>query len=154
MATHKAAREHDGLVVPTHAATLRQSEGIGRLASSAAAAVVFVNDRKADEIATDPFPAVKLDSDEYFVLGDNRSFSQDSRHFGPGATGRDRRPCHPRLLAVRTDRRSRLRQEPRATRRCLLQLTRRYPAGRSSVVLAGPEPTPERRPQCPPFSTA
>ena len=44
---------------------------------------VFVNGTKADEIPTDPFPATRLGPDEYFVLGDNRSFSQDSRDFGP-----------------------------------------------------------------------
>lgn len=36
-----------------------------------------------DEIATPPFPQVRLGRDEYFVLGDNRSYSQDSRDFGP-----------------------------------------------------------------------
>jgi signal peptidase I len=44
---------------------------------------VLVNGRAADEIRTPPFPQVRLGQDEYFVLGDNRTFSQDSRDFGP-----------------------------------------------------------------------
>jgi signal peptidase I len=44
---------------------------------------VFVNGRKADDIPTDPFAAVRLGDDEFFVLGENRGFSQDSRQFGP-----------------------------------------------------------------------
>jgi signal peptidase I len=44
---------------------------------------VFVNGRKADDIPTDPFARTRLAAEQYFVLGDNRTFSQDSRDFGP-----------------------------------------------------------------------
>ncbi len=43
---------------------------------------VYVNGFKIDDIVTEPFPRVEVGSDEYYVLGDNRSFSQDSRDFG------------------------------------------------------------------------
>jgi signal peptidase I len=44
---------------------------------------VFVNRRKADDIPTAAFPSTHLGPRQYYVLGDNRSFSQDSRDFGP-----------------------------------------------------------------------
>jgi signal peptidase I len=44
---------------------------------------VYVNNIKFDDITTSNFPKVDLGHDEYFLLGDNRSYSQDSRDFGP-----------------------------------------------------------------------
>lgn len=82
-----AARTDDGEIVPDRDAddvvlTLRVAAGpgdqiVGRDGS------VFVNDVKFDDIETQPFPPVDVGGDQYFVLGDNRSATIDSRQFGP-----------------------------------------------------------------------
>ena len=44
---------------------------------------VYVNGVKIDDIRTRDFKRVDLGGEQFFVLGDNRSASQDSRDFGP-----------------------------------------------------------------------
>ena len=48
---------------------------------------IYINDKKYDDKyafgITGDFEEVILDEDEYFVLGDNRLVSEDSRYFGP-----------------------------------------------------------------------
>ena len=82
-----AARGPDGAIAPDRDATdlvltlrvaaLPGEQIVGRDGS------VFVNGIKLDDIRTAPFPPVEVGGEQYFVLGDNRSASIDSRQFGP-----------------------------------------------------------------------
>jgi signal peptidase I len=67
---------HD-LTVTRRVAGLPGDQVVGRAGS------VYVNGVKFDDIRTADFPQVDLGADQYFVIGDNRSASPDSRSFGP-----------------------------------------------------------------------
>ena len=82
-----AAETDDGRVVPDRDAddrtlVLRVAAGPGDVIVGRAGSV-FVNDVKFDDIATEPFGPFTVPSEQYFLLGDNRSAAIDSRTFGP-----------------------------------------------------------------------
>ena len=82
-----AARNPDGTIVADRDAdelvlALRVAAGPGdRIVGRDGG--VYVNEVKLDDVETEPFPAIELGGDQYFVLGDNRSAAVDSRQFGP-----------------------------------------------------------------------
>jgi signal peptidase I len=83
----RAHGEIGGLIVPTtHRANLQINKRVIGVPGDTVAGKngrVYVNGRPADNIPTDSFPAVHLGHKQYFVMGDNRSASEDSRDFGP-----------------------------------------------------------------------
>lgn len=48
---------------------------------------IYINDEKIEDKyaygVTSDYERITLDDDEYFILGDNRLISKDSRYFGP-----------------------------------------------------------------------
>ena len=82
-----AAETDEGEIVPDPDAddrvlVLRVVGGPGDVVVGRAG-TVFVNEQKFDDITTEPFPAVNVPNEQYFLLGDNRSAAIDSRTFGP-----------------------------------------------------------------------
>jgi signal peptidase I len=82
-----AAETDDGDIIPDPDAddrvlVLRVAAGPGDVIVGRAGSV-FVDDVKFDDITTEPFPAVRVPNEQYFLLGDNRSAAIDSRTFGP-----------------------------------------------------------------------
>ncbi len=82
-----AAESDQGAIVPDRDAddrtlVLRVAAGPGDVIV-ARDGLVFVDDVKLDDIATEPFGPVTVPNEQYFLLGDNRSAAIDSRTFGP-----------------------------------------------------------------------
>ena len=81
---------------------------------------VFVNGAKADDIETPEFASVRLGADEYFVLGDNRTYSRRTAGTSAPCPRRHLRAHRSRLLAARAVRCARVRQDSNAARRAAL----------------------------------
>lgn len=86
VAVHAAVND-DGSVVPDRDAedrvlVLRVAAGPGQVIEGREG-TVLVDDVKLDDIETEPFEAVTVPNEQYFLLGDNRSAAIDSRIFGP-----------------------------------------------------------------------
>lgn len=82
-----AAETDNGTIVPDRDADdrvliLRVAAGPGDVIEGRDG-TVFVDDVKFDDIDTEPFDAVTVPNEQYFLLGDNRSTAVDSRTFGP-----------------------------------------------------------------------
>lgn len=82
-----AAVTDQGVIVPDRDADdrtllLRVAAGPGEVIEGRDG-TVFVDEVKFDDIATEPFGPVTVPNEQYFLLGDNRSASIDSRTFGP-----------------------------------------------------------------------
>jgi signal peptidase I len=82
-----AARTDEGEVVPDRDAddltlVLRVAAEPGDVIVARDGSV-FVNDIKFDDLTTAPFGPITVPSEQFFLLGDNRSAAIDSRTFGP-----------------------------------------------------------------------
>jgi signal peptidase I len=82
-----AAETDDGDIIPDRDANdrtlvLRVAAGPGDVIV-ARKGTVYVNEVEFDKITTAPFGPISVPNEQYFLLGDNRSASIDSRTFGP-----------------------------------------------------------------------